>query len=78
MSDAPVPPSPLASSAPPLPGGIGAPAGRALARAGVATLADLARLREQQVAALHGVGPKAVARLREALAEHGLAFAASD
>lgn len=58
-----------------LPRGIGAPATRALQGIGATSLEDVARLPEAQVAALHGVGPKAVRVLREALRERGLAFA---
>lgn len=36
-----------------------APARRALATASITTLADLTRCTEQEVAALHGMGPKA-------------------
>ena len=58
-----------------LPKGIGAPAGRALAAAGCERLEDLVRWREKDLLALHGMGPKAVGILREALAERGLSFA---
>jgi hypothetical protein len=51
---------------------IGAPARRALTAAGLTTLEAVAAVPEQQLAALHGVGPVALATLREALAEHGL------
>ena len=53
---------------------IGAPATRALAEAGITRLTEVARLSEHELQALHGVGPKAVRVLREALAEQGLAF----
>jgi predicted flap endonuclease-1-like 5' DNA nuclease len=56
------------------PAGIGAPAARALGEAGWSSLADLTAVREQDVAALHGVGPKAVRILRQALQDAGLAF----
>jgi DNA-directed RNA polymerase alpha subunit len=58
-----------------LPVKLSAPARRALAGAGIETLADLARHTEQQVLALHGVGPTAIPPLRQALAGAGLAFA---
>lgn len=58
-----------------LPTGLGAPAERALAGAGIATLSDLARLSEPEVADLHGMGPKALGRLRSALTGRGLTFA---
>ncbi|WP_019634676.1 helix-hairpin-helix domain-containing protein [Actinomadura atramentaria] len=53
-----------------------APARRALANAGYDDLESLATATEREVADLHGMGPKALATLREALAEHGLSFRA--
>jgi len=53
---------------------IGAPATRALRAAGLGSLESLAGVTESEVAALHGVGPIAIARLREALADAGLAY----
>ena len=53
---------------------IGAPATGALAAIGVTRLAETARFTERELLALHGVGPKAVRILREALAERGLSF----
>jgi DNA-directed RNA polymerase alpha subunit len=50
------------------------PARRALAAAGIVTLADLARRTEREVLALHGVGPASMPTLRAALADVGLAF----
>jgi hypothetical protein len=55
----------------PLPRNIGAPATRALRAAGVTTLEQVVTWTEQQLLALHGVGPIAVTRLGEALAERG-------
>lgn len=55
-----------------LPRAIGAPATRALAEEGLTTLEQVAALTEAELGALHGVGPKAVRILREALAERGL------
>jgi hypothetical protein len=52
---------------------IGAPATRALTAAGLTTLEAVAAVPEAELAAMHGVGPVALARLRDALAEHGLA-----
>ena len=52
---------------------IGAPATRALTAAGLTTLEAVAAVPEHELAALHGVGPIALANLREALAEHRLA-----
>ncbi|MBL8056183.1 MAG: hypothetical protein JNK29_05760 [Anaerolineales bacterium] len=57
-----------------LPAGLAAPARRALAGAGSHRLSDLTRFREAEIAALHGLGPRALAELRRALAERGLAF----
>lgn len=58
-----------------LPVRLSAPARRALAGAGIVTLADLARWREKDVLALHGIGPTAIPPLREALAAAELSFA---
>ena len=46
---------------------IGAPATRALAAAGIHTLADLRGRDLGEIAALHGVGPRAITLLQEAL-----------
>ena len=46
---------------------IGAPATRALAAAGIHTLADLRGRDLSDIAALHGVGPRAITLLQEAL-----------
>ena len=51
---------------------IGAPAQRALENAGYATLRQVAHVPRQELVALHGVGPKALAIIEQALAEHGL------
>ncbi|MFZ5879005.1 MAG: hypothetical protein ACOY0R_06530, partial [Chloroflexota bacterium] len=61
-----------------LPGGLGAPAQRALTSAGIHSLAQLARLTENEVKALHGIGPNALEKLRHALVQKGLAFAPSN
>ena len=53
-----------------------APATRALRQAGVTTLEQVASCSAEQLAAMHGVGPIAISRLREALAEQGTTFAA--
>lgn len=55
----------------PLPRTIGAPATRALRERGVTTLEQVATLSAGDLAAIHGVGPVAVTRLREALVERG-------
>ncbi|MEU4106439.1 DNA-binding protein [Streptomyces tanashiensis] len=54
-----------------LPRGIGAPATRALVAAGYTRLAQLDGVPVAELAALHGVGPKALRVLGEALAERG-------
>ncbi|MDY0913686.1 helix-hairpin-helix domain-containing protein [Rathayibacter festucae] len=46
---------------------IGAPAARALAEAGVQDVDDLRRVGLDHLATLHGVGPKALRLLRQAL-----------
>jgi Helix-hairpin-helix domain len=51
---------------------VGAPAARALRAAGLTTLEAVATRTEAEVTAMHGVGPVAVDRLREALSEAGL------
>lgn len=58
-----------------LPRSIGAPATRALREAGATTLELVASYSAAQLAAMHGVGPIAISRLREAMAERGLALA---
>ncbi|MAT05989.1 MAG: DNA-binding protein [Acidimicrobiaceae bacterium] len=50
---------------------IGAPATRALASIGVTRLDDVAGRTESELLALHGVGPKAIRLLNEALVERG-------
>jgi DNA-directed RNA polymerase alpha subunit len=68
-------PSPSDASADGLPAGLSAPARRALAGAGIATLDDLALRTEADVLRLHGMGPKAMEALRHALADRGRSFA---
>ncbi|MBK7781627.1 MAG: DNA-binding protein [Ardenticatenia bacterium] len=50
------------------------PALRALANAGIGTMAQLAAHSEAAVAALHGMGPKGIRMLKAALAQQGLVF----
>lgn len=57
-----------------LPASIGGPATRALATAGLTSLENVAARTEQELLGLHGVGPKAVRLLTEALHERGLAL----
>lgn len=54
---------------------IGNVARRELGVHGIATLDQVAQMTEEELLALHGVGPKAVRILREALAEQGRSFA---
>lgn len=58
------------------PAGIGAPARRALAGAGYTHLDQLAAASEAELLNLHGMGPKAMGILRDALAARGLHFRA--
>jgi hypothetical protein len=67
----PRPPRPTGTPLPP----IGAPATRALRAVGLTSLEAVATLTERDLAAMHGVGPVAVERLRRALEGAGLAFA---
>jgi DNA-directed RNA polymerase alpha subunit len=53
---------------------LAAPAQRALANAGIANLSQLARHSEAEVSKLHGMGPNALKRLKEAMVEKGLSF----
>jgi hypothetical protein len=55
--------------------GIGAPAQRALTRAGYKRLGELSKVTEGELAKLHGMGPKALTLLRARLAEQGASFA---
>ena len=50
---------------------IGAPATRALAAIGITRLDQVADRSEAELLALHGVGPRAIRILREALDQHG-------
>jgi len=53
---------------------IGAPARRALHAAGITRLTHVADRTEGDLAALHGVGPRAIGLLRQALEARGLSF----
>ena len=57
-----------------LPGNIGAPATRALTAAGYTELRQLANVPAAELRKLHGVGPKALRLLQEALAEQGMSL----
>ena len=62
------------SKASDLPAKLGAPAERALAGAGIKNLKQLTKFSEAEIKNLHGVGPNAIGKLRQALAEQGLSF----
>jgi hypothetical protein len=53
---------------------LAAPARRALARAKIASLSQLSKKTEAEVAALHGMGPNALATLRAGMKAIGLKF----
>ncbi len=57
------------------PKGLSQPAIRALTGAGYTHLEQLANVNETEIAELHGMGPKGIRILREALTEKGLSFA---
>jgi hypothetical protein len=56
------------------PKGIGAPATRALTGAGYTDLRQLAGVPAAELKRLHGMGPKAVRLLQEALEQQGLSL----
>jgi uncharacterized protein YdhG (YjbR/CyaY superfamily) len=72
------PPTAGAAGAPPaataFPRGMGAPATRALTAAGYTDLRQLAGVPVADLRRLHGMGPKALARLQEALDQEGLSL----
>jgi DNA-directed RNA polymerase alpha subunit len=51
-----------------------APAQRALNAAGIYRLEQLTQYSEAEILKLHGMGPKALGMLKQALSEKGLAF----
>ncbi|MBS4196227.1 DNA-binding protein [Bacillus sp. FJAT-49870] len=57
--------------------GIAKPARRALAGAGYERLEQLTKVTEAELLRLHGMGPRAIEQIRQALAEKGLSFASS-
>jgi hypothetical protein len=57
-----------------LPGTIGAPATRALTAAGYTELRQLANVPAAELKKLHGVGPRALRLLQEALEAQGLSL----
>lgn len=58
-----------------LPDGLGKPARRALAGAGYTRLEQLTAVSEAEVSKLHGMGPKALKQISEALTARDLSFA---
>lgn len=56
------------------PRGVAKPAQRALASAGYTSVDQLTNARESDLAALHGMGPKALDALRADLAKRGKTF----
>lgn len=53
---------------------LGAPARNALEHAGISSLTELSRHSEREILALHGMGPKSLPVLRQALQDSGMAF----
>jgi hypothetical protein len=60
----------------PLPTNIGRPATNALIAAGITCLEDVAKYTEAELAALHGVGPKAIGILKITLHQHNMELCA--
>ena len=58
-----------------LPSGLSQPARRAIVEAGYQRLEQLTSVTEVELKQLHGVGPKALEQLRNALNAYGLSFA---
>lgn len=56
---------------------IAAPAMRALASVRVMSVEDLARFSEKEIADLHGMGPNALGKLKEAMKAAGVEFKSS-
>ncbi|WP_219836774.1 hypothetical protein [Paenibacillus sp. R14(2021)] len=56
------------------PGGLAKPAHRALANAGLSSLADVSRMSEHDFKKLHGIGPNALEKIRQAMKAKGLSF----
>ncbi|NEU60377.1 MULTISPECIES: RNA polymerase alpha subunit C-terminal domain-containing protein [unclassified Paenibacillus] len=53
---------------------LSAPARRALENQGITTLQLLSQYTEKEILKLHGIGPSAMPKLRQALEEEGLSF----
>lgn len=54
--------------------GLAQPARRALDRAGIVRLSQLATMREHQIQQLHGIGPRAFAEIKRVMKREGLSF----
>ena len=61
----------------PIPRGIGAPARRAMAHAGLETLEQVVQFGRRELSKLHGMGVKTMAQLEDAMDEHGIEFPAT-
>ena len=59
---------------PDMPGGLAAPARRALAEAGYSRIEQFTSVTEAEIRQLHGMGRKAIEQIRLALAAKGLSF----
>jgi predicted flap endonuclease-1-like 5' DNA nuclease len=57
------------------PAGLAQPAQRALSGAGIQSLEQLAKFSQAEIKNLHGIGPNALEKLRQALSDNGLTFA---
>lgn len=53
---------------------LSAPARRALENQGITSLQLLSQYTEKEILKLHGIGPSAIPKLRQALEEEGLSF----
>lgn len=53
---------------------IGGPANRALEEANIKNLKDLSKFTEKEIANLHGMGPKGMHILKEAMSTAGITF----
>ncbi len=69
-----MPPTPDVRPVGDLPDSIGKTAARELSLSGITTLRQVASHSKKELLAIHGVGPKALAILGEALADKGLDY----
>lgn len=53
---------------------LSSPARRALEAQGVTTLTELAKYSEQEILKLHGMGPRSIPILKQALMDEGMSF----